>query len=172
NPSNARSSGEAAAATRWRAPRAGRGAPSVARMRPRSSRRSLEQGYSRVALEPEGKALGIFRVVQYGNNFLAEIPRRHRCAEAGEICLDVEAHRSGIRIGAGITDPGAADDLLGHDRLEADPEVLLFRDAVGVFGHEPEHALGAGVAARHRRSVHGRAARPHQHAAPWLERQV
>ena len=50
----------------------------------RSSRRSLEHGYSRVALEPEGEALGIFRVVQHGNNFLAELARRHRRAEAGQ----------------------------------------------------------------------------------------
>jgi len=35
----------------------------------------------------------------------------------------------------------------GHDRLEADAQALLLVDAVGVLGHEPEHALGTGVAA-------------------------
>jgi len=63
---------------RARSPPGGRGS---ARAVLRSSRRSLEHCDSRVALEPEGEALGIFRVVQHGNNFLAELPGRHRRAE-------------------------------------------------------------------------------------------
>ena len=50
--------------------------------------------------------------------------------------------------------------------------MLLLRDAVGVFGHEPEHALGAAIATRHRRSVHGSATRSHQDAAARLEGHV
>ena len=53
----------------------------------RSSRRSLEDGDPRIALEPEGQALGILRIVQHGDNFLAELPGRHRHAEAlQELC--------------------------------------------------------------------------------------
>jgi hypothetical protein len=77
-----------------------------------------------------------------------------------------------VGVGALVADAGAADHLQRHDRLEADPEVLLLRDPVGVLGHEPERALGAGIAARERRSVLGRAARSHQDAASGLEWQV
>ena len=50
--------------------------------------------------------------------------------------------------------------------------VLLLRDTVGIFGHEPEHTLGAAIAARHRRSVLCRAARYHEDPASRLERLV
>src|SRR6266404_5893823 len=93
-------------------------------------------------------------------------------AEAGQKRFGLHAHGGRVGVSAGVADPGAADDLLRHDRLEADPEMPLLRDAVGVFGHEPEHALGAAIAARHRRTVYGRAARSHQDAAAGLERQV
>src|SRR6202042_2596621 len=64
------------------------------------------------------------------------------------------------------------DHLLWYDCLEADPEALLLRDTVGVFGHEPEHALRAAIAARHRRSVLRRAARHHEDPTSWFERLV
>jgi len=84
----------------------------------------------------------------------------------------LHAHGARIGIGARVTDPGPTNNLQRHDRLEVNAEALCRGDAVGVFGHDPEHALGARVAARHRRSVHGRTARPHQDAASRLERQV
>jgi hypothetical protein len=73
---------------------------------------------------------------------------------------------------ARIADPGAEDRLLRHDRLDANPEALFLRDTVGIFGHEPEHALGAPVAARHRRPVLCRAARYHENPASRFERLV
>src|SRR5260370_38763421 len=104
-------------------------------------------------------------VVKHRNNFFAKLPGRHRRAEACQKRLGLDARRPGVSVGARIADPGAADDLLRHDRLEADAQALLLGDAVGVLGHEPEHALGTGVAARHRRSVHTRATRSHQDTA-------
>ena len=59
--------------------------------------------------------------------------------EAGYELLGLHAH--GVRVGFG------EGHLLRHDRLEANPEVLLLRDTVGILGYEPEHALGAAIAA-------------------------
>src|SRR6202035_544828 len=98
----------------------------------------------RVALEPEGEALGIFRILEHGYDFLAELPGRHR-REASQELVTLDAHGTRVGVGTGIADPGAADHLPRHDGLEADPEVLLPRDAVGVARHDPEHALGAGI---------------------------
>ena len=72
---------------------------------------------SRIALEPEGEALGIFRVVQHGNNLLAELPRRHRRAKAGNELFGLDTHGVRVGVGARIADPGAEDHLLRHDRL-------------------------------------------------------
>ena len=108
---------------------------------------------------PKAKPVGVLRIVQHRDQVIAELAGRQRRAEPGQVRLALDAHRARVGVGAGVADPGPADDLQRHDCLEADPELLLLRDAIGVFGHEPEHALGAGIAARQRRSVHGRAAR-------------
>ena len=75
------------------------------------------------------------RVVQHGNNLLAELPRRNRRAEAGYELFGLHAH--GVRVGVGprVANSGAKDHLLRHDRLEADPEAILLRNTVGIFGH-------------------------------------
>jgi hypothetical protein len=108
--------------------------------------------HSRVALEPEGEARPIS-----GRPARNQTSRRTPAAAS--------ARRSGLRtLRASCPwrarrhwrphrQPRCWDHLLRHDRLEADPEVLLLRDAVGLFGHEPDHALGAAIAAPHRRSV-------------------
>ena len=49
-----------------------------------SSCRSLEDRDPGIALETEGEALGIFRVVEERNNFLAELPGRQRRTEASQ----------------------------------------------------------------------------------------
>src|SRR5207253_10075258 len=142
----------ARAATGWRSREAPPGGRRSALALLRSSRCSLEYGDPGVALEPEGEGFSVFRVFQHGNHLLAELPGRHRRAEAGQERFGLDAHRVRISVGAGVANASAANDLLRHDCLEADPEMLLLRDAVGVFGHEPE-ALGAAIATRHRRSV-------------------
>jgi hypothetical protein len=91
--------------------------------------------------------------------------------EASQVLFRLHAHGVRVGVGARVADPGSANDLQRHDRLEVDAEAFLRGDTVGVFSHNPEHALGARIAARHRRAVHGRAARPHQDAASRLERQ-
>ena len=84
----------------------------------RSSRRSLKDGNLGIALQADGKGLGILRVVQHGSNFVAEVPRRHRRAEASHEFFGLDANGARIGVGARVTDAGPADDLLRHDRLE------------------------------------------------------
>ena len=116
--------------------------------------------------------MSIFRVVQHGNNLLAEVAGWHRGAKALHERLGRDAGRPCIGAGARIARPGTENHLARHDHLEADSEVPLLRDGVGIFGHEPEHALGAGIAARHRRSIESSATRSHEDATFRLERQV
>jgi len=85
----------------------------------RSSRRSLEYADPGVALQPEGEAVSIFGVFQHGYHLLAELAGRHRRAKAGQKRFGLYTHGLRIGGGAGVADPGAADDLLRHDRLEA-----------------------------------------------------
>src|ERR1700722_15874011 len=63
------------------------------------------------------------------SNLIAELLRRHRRAEAGYELFRLHAHGVRVGVGAGIVDPGAEHHLLRHNRLEADPEALLLRDA-------------------------------------------
>ena len=121
---------------------------------------------------PKAKPVGVLRIVQHRDQVVTELAGRQRRAEPGQERLGLDAHRPRVGAGRLVADPGPADDLLRHDRLEADAQPLLLGDPVGVLGHDPEHALGAGVAARERRSVHRRAAGAHQDAASGLERQV
>ena len=59
----------------------------------RSSRLSLEDRDPGIALQAEGEAVGILRVVQHRDNFLTELAGRHRRAEAGQERLGLDAHR-------------------------------------------------------------------------------
>ena len=56
---------------------------------------------------------------------LAKFARRQRRAEPRQERLAIEARRFGIDAGGVIANSGPADDLLRHDRLEADAEPLL-----------------------------------------------
>jgi len=59
------------------------------------------------------KGLGILRVVQHGNNFVAEVPRRHWRAEASHEFFGLDANGARIGVGARVTDAGPADDMSG-----------------------------------------------------------
>jgi hypothetical protein len=71
----------------------------VARMGLRSSRFSLKHRDARIALEAEGEALGVLRVVQHRDHVVTERPGWQRCAELGQERLALDAPRP--RIGGG-----------------------------------------------------------------------
>ena len=85
--------------------------------------RGLNDCDPRIALESEGEAVGIFRVVQHGNHFFAELPWRHRRAEARQELFELDAPGARIGVGARVADAGAADNLQRHDGLEPDSEL-------------------------------------------------
>ena len=76
-----------------------RGAPWAARMGLRSSRLSLEDRDPRIALQAEGEARGVLRIVQHRDQVVTELAGRHRRAEPGQERLGLDAHRP--RVGAG-----------------------------------------------------------------------
>jgi hypothetical protein len=59
----------------------------------RSSRLSLEDHDPRIALQAEGEARGVLRIVQHRDQVLIKLARRHWCAEPGQERLALNAHR-------------------------------------------------------------------------------
>ena len=57
----------------------------------RSSRVSLKHRDARIALEAEGEALGVLRIVQHRDQVVTERPGWQRCAELGQERLALDA---------------------------------------------------------------------------------
>jgi Transposase, Mutator family len=82
-------------------------------------------------------------IVHWYRNILSHVPS----TKVREIAAMLKAIHAG------------EDIVAARQKAGADAQPLLLGDLIGVVGHEPEHALGAGVAARHRRSILGRESR-------------
>src|ERR1039457_961141 len=99
----------------------------------RSSLLSLEDRNPRIALQAEGDTCGVPGIIQYRDHMVTELARQHRRAEPRPECLGPNAGRPGVGVGARVAYPSPANDLLRHDRLEADAQPLLLGDPIGVL---------------------------------------
>ena len=60
---------------------------------------SLEDRDPRIALQAEGEARGVLRIVQHRDKVVTELAGRHRRAEPGQERLALDAHRPGVGAG-------------------------------------------------------------------------
>src|ERR1700676_3588379 len=119
----------------------------------------------RSTLHAECHAGRVARIGEDRHDVVADLARRHRRAETGEEGFEADALAPRISLGRFAPELGVADDLLGEDRLETDAEIEPLGHIVRVVRHQPQHPLGAGVAAGKWRAVQRRPARCDDHAA-------
>src|SRR5262249_29197213 len=89
----------------------------------------------------------VFLLGEQRHEVLAVVARAERLAEASEELFAADAPAARVGLGGGAAEAGRAENLAHEQRLESNAELELARDAVRVAGHQPDHALGARVAA-------------------------